>query len=337
MKRLRNKRSSPAIRNRYAETELSAKDLINPYFLTRGKNIKDEIKGFDGVYRFSPDMMLKDIKILINSGVDKVLLFGAPDASEKDATGSGAYSDEGIVPVSVVKIKNAFPELTVITDVCMCAYTRSGHCGIVSGNRILNDETLPYLARIAVSHAKAGAGIVAPSAMMDGQVGAIRRALDKSGFHKVKILAYSAKYASSLYGPFREAERSKPSFGDRKTYQMDHRNFKEALSEVKEDIREGADMVMVKPAHTYLDVIRAVRAAYPKVPLAAYHVSGEYAMVKAAAKAGVFDERTAMMEILTAIKRAGADMIITYFAKHAAGIIRSQRQGSRDEHKKIKS
>jgi porphobilinogen synthase len=323
MKRLRTKRSSQSVRDRHAETKLSVKDLVSPYFLVNGRNIKDEIKGFYGVCRFSPDMLLKDIQALTDSGVDKVLLFGAPDDAEKDETGSGAYSAEGIVPRSVAAIKKAFPELTVITDVCMCAYTKSGHCGIVSGDRVLNDETLPYLAKIAVSHAKAGADIVAPSAMMDGQVGAIRRALDKSGFKKVGILAYSAKYASSLYGPFREAERSAPSFGDRKTYQMDYRNLDEALSEVKEDIKEGADMVMVKPAHTYLDVIRAVRAAYPKAPLAAYHVSGEYAILKAAARAGVFDERAGMMEVLTSIKRAGADMIITYFAKQAADSIRS--------------
>jgi porphobilinogen synthase len=323
MKKLRAKRSSQSVRDRNAETKLCVKDLVNPYFIADGKNIKDKIKGFYGVCRFSPDTLLEDIKTLRASGVDKVLLFGAPDSAEKDETGSGAYADEGIVQRSVAAIKKAFPQLTVITDVCLCAYTKSGHCGIVSGNRVLNDETLPYLARIAVSHAKAGADIVAPSAMMDGQVGAIRRALDASGFAKVGILAYSAKYASSLYGPFREAEKSAPSFGDRKTYQMDYRNLKEALSEVKEDIREGADMVMVKPAHAYLDVIRAVKTAYPKAPLAAYHVSGEYAMLKAAARAGVFEEKAAMMEVLTSIKRAGADMIITYFAKQAADSIRS--------------
>ncbi len=325
MKRFRTKRSSQSVRDRYAETKLYVKDLVNPYFLGNGKNVKEEIRGFYGVCRFSTDTLLKDIKTLKASGVDKVLLFGAPDEHEKDETAGGAYADEGIVQRSVSAIKKAFPALTVITDVCMCAYTKSGHCGIVSGNRVLNDETLPYLARIAVSHAKAGADIVAPSAMMDGQVGAIRRALDKSGFKKTGILAYSAKYASSLYGPFREAEKSAPSFGDRKTYQMDYRNLEEGLAEVKEDLREGADMVMVKPAHAYLDVIRAVKTAYPKAPLAAYHVSGEYAMLKAAARAGVFEEKAAMLEVLTAIKRAGADMIITYFARQAAEVIRSAR------------
>lgn len=325
MKRLRIKRSSQSLRDRHAETRLSVADLINPYFLASGRNVKDKIKGFYGVCRFSTDTLLKDIKGLADSGVDKVLLFGAPDDSEKDGTGRGAYSDEGIVQLSVAAVKKAFPRLTVITDVCLCAYTKSGHCGIVSGGRVLNDETLPYLARIAVSHAKAGADIVAPSAMMDGQVGAIRKALDKNGFEKVGILAYSAKYASSLYGPFREAERSSPSFGDRKTYQMDHRNIKEALLEVKADIDEGADMVMVKPAHTYLDVIRAVRTAYPKTPLAAYHVSGEYAALKAAALAGVFEENAAMLEVLTSIKRAGADLIITYFARQTADSIRRAR------------
>ena len=222
---------------------------------------------------------------------------------------------------AVREIKKLFPEVTVITDVCMCAYTKSGHCGIVKGESVLNDETLPYLAKTALAHAAAGADIVAPSAMMDGQVGAIRKILDKNGFNDVKIMAYSAKYASCLYGPFREAEKSTPSFGDRKSYQMDYRNSKEALLEVKEDIKEGADMVMVKPAHAYLDIIRAVRAAYPEIPLAAYHVSGEYAMLKAAARAGVFDEKAAMMEVLTAIKRAGADTIITYFAVDAARLI----------------
>ncbi len=325
MKRLRTKRSSQSVRDKYAETKLRVKDLISPYFLGNGKNVKEPIRGFYGVCRFSPDTLLKDIKALRASGVNKVLLFGAPDSAEKDETGSGACSADGIVQRGTAAIKRAFPELTVITDVCLCAYTSSGHCGIVSGDRVLNDETLPYLARIAVSHAKAGADIVAPSAMMDGQVGAIRRALDKSGFKKTGILAYSAKYASSLYGPFREAEKSAPSFGDRKTYQMDYRNLTEALAEVKEDIREGADMVMVKPAHAYLDVIRAVKTAYPGAPLAAYHVSGEYAMLKAAAGAGVFDEKIAMMEVLTAIKRAGADMIITYFAEQAADAIRSAR------------
>lgn len=325
MKRLRNRRSSQAVRDRYAETELTANDLISPYFLTSGKNVKEGIKGFAGVFRFSPDALLKEIKALRNSGVDKVLLFGTPDQSERDAIGSGAYSDEGVVPKAVAAIKDRFPELTVMTDVCMCAYTESGHCGIVAGGKVLNDETLPYLARIAVAHARAGADFVAPSAMMDGQVGAIRRALDKNGFKRTRILAYSAKYASALYGPFREAEKSKPSFGDRKTYQMDYRNIDEALEEVKADIEEGAEMVMVKPAHTYLDVIRAVRARYPGSPLAAYHVSGEYAMLKAAARAGVFDEKTAMMEVLTSIKRAGADRIITYFAKQAAEAMRSAR------------
>ena len=322
MKRLRSKRASAALRDRHAETKLSAKDLINPYFLADGKGLKEKIKGFDGVFRFSTDMLLKDIGALISSGVDKVLLFGAPDASGKDSRGSGAYADDGVVPRSVAAIKASFPEVTVITDVCMCAYTDSGHCGLVSGGKVLNDATLPYLARIAVCHAKAGADIVAPSAMMDGQVGAIRRALDRNGFKQTGIMGYSAKYASALYGPFREAEKSRPSFGDRKTYQMDHRNLKEALAEVKADIREGADIVMVKPAHTYLDVIRAVKAAYPRARLAAYHVSGEYAMLKAAARAGVFDEDAAVMEVLTAIKRAGAGLIITYFSKQAADLIK---------------
>jgi porphobilinogen synthase len=321
MKHLRDKRATQKIRDKYAETRMSAADFVYPYFVTTGKNIKEAIKGFEGINRFSPDMLVKDIPGILKYGVDRVLLFGTPDESEKDETGSGAYSVTGIVPEAVRKIKKYFPKVTVITDVCMCAYTKSGHCGIVRGETVLNDETLPYLAKTALAHAKAGADIVAPSAMMDGQVAAIRKILDKNGFDNVKILAYSAKYASCLYGPFREAEKSTPSFGDRKSYQMDYRNSKEAMLEVKEDIKEGADMVMVKPAHAYLDIIRAVRAAYPKIPLAAYHVSGEYAMLKAAARAGVFDEKAAMMEVLTAIKRAGADTIITYFAVEAARFI----------------
>lgn len=321
MKRLRTRRASAALRERYAETGLSAKDFISPFFLTKGRKRKEKIKGFDGVYRYSPDELLKDAASLLKAGVDKVLLFGLPDASEKDATGSGAYAEDGAVPLAAAAIKKSFPRMTVITDVCLCAYTDHGHCGLVSGNKVLNDETLPYLARTAVAHARAGADMVAPSAMMDGQVAAIRWALDGNGLKKTRIMGYSAKYASALYGPFREAERSRPSFGDRKTYQMDYRNLKEALAEVKADLSEGADIVMVKPAHTYLDVIRAVRAAHPRVGLAAYHVSGEYAMLKAAARAGVFDEDTAVAEVLTSIKRAGADLIITYFARQAAGLL----------------
>ena len=271
------------------------------------------------------DELLRDIKRLRAFGVDKVLLFGAPDASQKDALGASAWSDEGVVPRAAAAVKQVFPDMTVMTDVCLCAYADSGHCGVVSGGKVLNDETLPLLAKVAVAHARGGADVVAPSAMMDGQVGAIRRALDRNGFRNVEVMGYSAKYASALYGPFREAEKSSPSFGDRKTYQMDYRNLKEALAEVEADIKEGAGTVMVKPAHTYLDVIRAVRAAYPKKRLAAYHVSGEYAMLKAAARAGVFEENAAVLEVLTAIKRAGADLIITYFAKQAAGLIRGKR------------
>lgn len=318
LKRGRRLRASSSIRDMVRETTLNSKDFIYPIFVVEGKNIKNEISSMPGNYHYSIDRLPEVIKSIEEANIAGILLFGIP--KHKDACGSEAYNDDGIVQQAVRKIKELNKDLLVITDVCMCEYTSHGHCGIIHGNDVDNDETLEYLDKIAVSHAKAGADMVAPSDMMDGRIGSMRKALDENGFRKVSIMSYSAKYCSAFYGPFREAADSAPQFGDRKTYQMDPANRMEALRETKMDIEEGCDIIMVKPALSYLDVIRECRDNFD-MPLAAYNVSGEYSMVKAAAKAGMIDEERVMMEILTSIKRAGADIIITYHALEAAKIL----------------
>ncbi len=300
------------------ETSLSPDNFIYPLFVTFGKGEKKEISSMPGCFQESVDKIVRHAKEVYSLGIPSVLLFGIPE--EKDETGSGAYDEKGVVQKAVRAIKNAVPELYVITDVCMCEYTSHGHCGIIKDGDVENDTTLELLAREAVSHAKAGADLVAPSDMMDGRVEAIRMSLDEEGFPEVPIMSYAAKYASAFYGPFREAAESTPQFGDRRSYQMDPANRREALKEVALDIEEGADIVMVKPALAYLDIISDVKDSFD-LPVAAYNVSGEYSLVKAAGKLGWIDEKRVMMEILTSIKRAGADLILTYFAKDAAKIL----------------
>lgn len=318
LKRGRRLRTSSSIRDMVRETILHSKDFIYPVFVVEGENIKNEITSMPGNYHYSVDRLNEVVKSVEEANISGILLFGIPE--HKDACGSESYNDNGIVQQAVRKIKELNNDLLVITDVCMCEYTSHGHCGIIHGNDVDNDETLGYLNKIAVSHAKAGADMVAPSDMMDGRIGSMRKALDENGFANVSIMSYSAKYCSAFYGPFREAADSAPQFGDRKTYQMDPANRMEALRETKMDIEEGCDIIMVKPALSYLDVIRECRDNFD-MPLAAYNVSGEYSMVKAAAKAGMIDEERVMMEILTSIKRAGADIIITYHALEAAKIL----------------
>lgn len=313
--RLRRLRRTTALRELVQETRLSVKDLIYPLFIIEGRGTRQEIESMPGQYRWSLDLLPAEVEAIARLGIRAVLLFGIP--AHKDEVGSGAWAEDGIIQRAVKVIKGLVPDLTVICDVCLCEYTSHGHCGVVRDGYVQNDETLELLARTAVSQAAAGADIVAPSDMMDGRVGAIRRALDEAGFGQVAIMAYSAKYASAFYGPFREAAGSAPQFGDRRAYQMDPPNVREALREVELDIAEGADIIMVKPALAYLDVIRVVRQRFDH-PLAAYNVSGEYAMVKAAARNGWLDERRAALEILYGIKRAGADLIITYHAKDVA-------------------
>jgi porphobilinogen synthase len=301
------------------ETELSVTDLIYPLFVIHGRGLKKEIASMPGVAKLSVDLLVKEAQEISHLGIPAVILFGIP--KKKDERGSEAYSPTGIIQLATKAIKDKVPGLLVITDVCLCEYTRHGHCGVVKEGVVLNDPTLELLAKEAVSHAKAGADIVAPSDMMDGRVGAIRRALDSEGFTETPILSYAAKYASSFYGPFREAAESTPQFGDRKSYQMDPPNAREALREVALDIEEGADIIMVKPALSYLDIICRVRAEF-SVPVAAYNVSGEFAMIKAASRLGWLDGDRAMLETLIAIKRAGADLILTYFAKEAARLLK---------------
>jgi len=314
-RRLRNNKS---IRTIISETNLSVQDLIYPMFIVSGKRVKEKINSMPGIFRYSIDNAIKEIQEVKALGILAVLVFGITE--KKDEFGTQGYDEGGIVQRALREIKDKIDDIILITDVCMCEYTSHGHCGIIRDGRVDNDETLKYLSMIALSHAKAGADIVAPSDMMDGRVGAIRTTLDENGFSDVAIMSYSAKYASAFYGPFREAAHSKPGFGDRKGYQMDPPNVREALREIAIDIEEGADIVMVKPALSYLDVIRAARNEFDH-PIAAYNVSGEYSMVKAAGGLGWIDEKTVMMEILTSIKRAGADIIITYFAKEAAKIL----------------
>lgn len=316
--RPRRLRQSPLMRNMLQETRLSATDFIYPLFVTHGKGIRKEIVSMPNTYQLSIDTLVKEAQEVRRLGIPAVILFGIP--KKKDERGSEAYAPAGIIQQAVKAVKDRVPELVVITDVCLCEYTSHGHCGVVKEGRVLNDPTLELLAREAVSHAKAGADLVAPSDMMDGRVKAIRTALDQEGFEMIPILSYAAKYASAFYGPFRDAAGSAPQFGDRKSYQMDPPNVREALREVALDIEEGADIVMVKPALAYLDVIHRVRSAF-NVPVAAYQVSGEYAMIKAAARLKWLDEDRVVVETLTSIKRAGADLILTYFAKDAARLL----------------
>ncbi len=318
IKRGRRLRVNPAIRDMVRETILNSKDFIYPIFVVEGNNIKNEISSLSGNYHFSIDRLHEVIKEIQEADIAGVLLFGIPE--HKDECGSEAYNDNGIVQQAIREIKKLDKDMLVITDVCMCEYTSHGHCGIIHDEYVDNDETLEYLAKISVSHAKAGADIIAPSDMMDGRIGAIRKALDENGFKNISIMSYSAKYCSAYYGPFRDAANSAPQFGDRKTYQMDPANRMEALRETQMDIEEGADFIMVKPALSYLDIIRDCRENF-NMPLVAYNVSGEYAMIKAAGKLGLIDEERVMMETLTSIKRAGADIIITYHALEASKIL----------------
>jgi len=301
------------------ETHVDVKDLIYPLFVVESTNLKQEVASMPGVLRYSPDLLPGEIDEIAGLGIPAVLLFGIPE--HKDEVGSGTYDPEGVVQQALRIIKKRAPDLVVMTDVCLCEYTSHGHCGIIANGDVDNDQTLGFLADMAVSHAEAGADVVCPSDMMDGRVGAIREALDDAGFEEIPILSYAAKYASAFYGPFREAAESVPQFGDRRSYQMDPSNWREALREVEQDVAEGADMIMVKPALAYLDVIHRVRNAV-NCPIAAYNVSGEYAMVKAAGQQGWIDEKRVVLETLTAIKRAGADLVITYHAKEAARWLR---------------
>lgn len=319
IKRGRRLRANAAIRDMIRETTLDTKDFIYPIFVVEGKNIKNEISSLPGNYHYSIDRLSEVVKEIEEANIAGVLIFGIPE--HKDECGSESYNDNGIVQQAIREIKRLSKDLLVITDVCMCEYTSHGHCGIIHEHDVDNDETLEYLGKISVSHAKAGADIIAPSDMMDGRIGFIRNSLDENGFKNVSIMSYSAKYCSAYYGPFRDAAGSAPQFGDRKTYQMDPANRLEAIRETQMDLDEGADFIMVKPALSYLDIIRECRDKF-NAPLVAYNVSGEYAMVKAAGKLGLIDEERVMMETLTSIKRAGADIIITYHALEASKILK---------------
>ena len=310
--RPRRLRANENLRRLVRETTLTVADLIYPMFVVHGRNVATEISSMPGCYHYSVDNLVTAAKELASLGIPGTILFGIPAA--KDALGSEAYADDGIIQQAVRAIKDAVPTLLVMTDVCLCEYTEHGHCGIVEAGDVQNDRTVELLVKESLSHARAGADVIAPSDMMDGRVGAIRKALDGDGYSHIPIMAYSAKYASAFYGPFREAAESAPQFGDRRSYQMDAANAEEALREVALDIEEGADILMVKPALAYLDVIYRVKTTF-QVPVAAYNVSGEYAMIKAAAQNGWIDEQRVALEALTSIKRAGADMILTYFAK----------------------
>ena len=322
-KRLRRLRYNPLVRDMVRETELSKNDFIYPLFVVPGVKVKKPVKSMPGVFQMSVDVIVDECKEVEALGIPAVILFGIPE--HKDEKGSEAYDPNGIVQKAIKAIKAEVKNLLVITDVCMCEYTSHGHCGVLSGEEILNDETVSLLAKEAVSHAEAGADIVAPSDMMDGRIAAIRKALDYKGFTKIPIMSYAAKYSSGYYGPFRDAAESTPAFGDRRSHQMDIGNSDEALREVESDIEEGADIVMVKPAGPYLDIIRRVKDTFG-MPTAAYQVSGEYAMIKAAGINGWIDEERVMIESLVAIKRAGADMFLTYFAKDAAKYLDKNRR-----------
>ncbi|MBI2428887.1 MAG: porphobilinogen synthase [Ignavibacteriales bacterium] len=320
-KRLRRLRMTEPLRSLIRETELSLNDFIYPLFVVPGRKIRNEVTSMPGVFQLSIDELIKECFEVQSLGIPAVILFGIPET--KDELGSGAYDDHGIVQTAVRSLKKEIPGLLVITDVCLCEYTSHGHCGVIRNEEIVNDESIALLAKEALTHARAGADIVAPSDMFDGRVSAIRKTLDENGFYNLPIMSYAAKYASGFYGPFRDAAQSTPQFGDRRSHQMDPANAEEALREVAADIDEGADIVMVKPALAYLDIVRRVKGEF-HVPVAAYSVSGEYSMVKAAARNGWIDEERVMTEILTGIKRAGADLILTYFAKDAAKMLRKK-------------
>ena len=312
--RPRRLRANANLRRLVRETALSADDLIYPMFVVHGVDVAHEVPSMPGCFQYSVDRLIKAARTLAGIGIPGTILFGIPHY--KDSSGSEAYADDGIIQQAIRAVKDTVPDLLVMTDVCLCEYTDHGHCGVVHEGEVLNDATLPLLAKAALSHARAGADVIAPSDMMDGRIGAIRETLDENGYDQIPIMAYAAKYASAFYGPFREAAESTPQFGDRRSYQMDPSNSEEALREVALDIDEGADILMVKPALSYLDIISRVKASF-QVPIAAYNVSGEYAMVKAAAQNGWIDEKQVALEVLTSIKRAGADIILTYFAKSA--------------------
>ena len=314
MKRFRQYRTSQEVRDKYADVSVSASDFIYPYFVVEGENIKREISSMEGVFHLSIDKLLDDIADLVTYGIDKILLFGVIADSEKDERGSAAFASDNIISKSVKSIKERFPQVVVFTDVCLCEYTSHGHCGLLHNHDVENDSTLPLLAEMAYQHAVSGADFVAPSAMMDGQIEAIRQRLDKEGL-STKILGYSAKYASAFYGPFRDAAGSAPLFGDRKSYQMDYRTKDQGLEEIAADIEEGADWIMVKPAMAYLDILQRASVRFPDYTLVAYQVSGEYSMLKNGAKQGFFNEERIFFESLIAIKRAGAKYIITYYAR----------------------
>lgn len=320
MIRPRRLRSTSVLRGMVRETRISAKSLILPIFIKDGQDVYEPVTSLEGHFYYSYDTVHKIIEKATAQNINSFLLFGIPHDKDKDAVGTEAYGENSVVQKAIRQIKKDFPNVQVITDVCMCEYTCHGHCGIVENEYVNNDKTLEYLCKIAVSHAKAGADMVAPSDMMDGRISAIRKALDDNGFINVAIMSYSAKYSSSFYGPFREVAQSAPSFGDRKTYQMDYHNSREALKEVELDVKEGADILMVKPALSYLDIIKSVKET-STLPVCAYSVSGEYAMIKAGAKANLIDEYGVMCETAVSIFRAGADILITYYALEIAKAI----------------
>ena len=322
MNRTRRLRTTGGIRSLVRENQLKIDDLIYPIFIEEGKGIKKEIESMPGIFRFSLDILPEELNTVKELGIRAIILFGIPDS--KDEIGSETWNDQGIIQKSIRFIKKHYPELYVITDVCFCEYTSHGHCGIIHNNDVDNDATLKNLSKQAISHARAGADMVAPSGMMDGMIRTLRKSLDKEGFYQLPIMSYAVKYSSSYYGPFRDAADSAPSFGDRRTYQMDPANRREAFREADFDKAEGADILMVKPALSYLDIIRDLRNNY-NIPIACYNVSGEYAMIKAAGEKGWIDEQKVMMESLLSMKRAGADLIITYFAKEVARLLREQQ------------
>ena len=316
--RMRRLRASDAMRRLVRQTSINIDNLVSPLFVREGENIKEPIKSLTDCFHFSPDTIAKEAKEISLLGIPGVLLFGLPE--KKDAKGSQAWAENGVIQQAVREIKNAVPELLVITDICLCEYTDHGHCGVIKNNKVDNDATCELLAKVALSHAQAGADIVAPSDMMDGRVKYIRQALEENGFENTAIMSYAAKYSSAFYGPFRDAAESAPAFGDRKTYQMDPANSDQAMIEIEQDMEEGADMIIVKPALPYLDIIYRARQRF-NCPIAAYNVSGEYMMLNSAADSGLLDRQAAMMEMLISIKRAGADILITYFAKEVAKLI----------------
>ncbi len=321
MKRFRALRQNEAMRSFVRENKVSSDDLIYPIFVIEGEKIKQPVDSMPGIFRFSPDMLDEEIEKVIDAKIPAILIFGIPE--HKDETGSSAYDENGVTQKAIRHIKEKYPNLLVIADVCLCEYTSHGHCGLVKNRKILNDETLPLLAKAALSLAKSGADIIAPSDMMDGRVAAIRKVLDENGFELTPIMSYSAKFASAYYGPFRDAAGSVPCFGDRKTYQMDIANGREAMREIEDDLNEGANLIIIKPALAYCDILKNARENF-SVPLIAYNVSGEYSMVKAAAQNGWIDEKRIVLENLISLKRAGADRIITYHALDAARWINSE-------------